>query len=148
LLTPLSEEAPSGAPAEYDGQYLELERLARGVAQEEDAEGRIVREAEEPDWHEVERVALELSARTKDLRVAINLARAELVLSGLPGFADALALIAGYLGQFWPSVHPDLDPDDNNDPSIRINALLALRDNATVLRSLRMTPLTQSRQFG
>jgi type VI secretion system protein ImpA len=69
-------------------------------------------------------------------------------LAGLHGFRDALKLIHGYVSEFWPSVHPQLDPADDNDPSIRVNAFAPLTDNATVLRALRLAPLTQSRQFG
>ena len=148
LLAPVSGESPSGPPVEYDEQYIELERLARGVAQEEDADGKVIREAQEPNWREVERVALDLCMKSKDLHVGIYLARAELALAGLPGFRDALELITGYVKGFWPSIHPQLDPEDSNDPSIRVNALAPLRDNATVLRAVRMAPLTQSRQFG
>ena len=106
LLAPTSAAPPCGPPIEYDEQYLDLERLARGVTQEEDAEGKVVREAEEPDWHEVERIALDLCAKAKDLRVAIYLGRAELALTGLPGFADVVALIAGYLLHgLWDVIH-------------------------------------------
>jgi type VI secretion system protein ImpA len=148
MLAPISADSPCGPPVEYEPQYIELETLARGVSGEEDADGKIVREAQPPNWREVERVALELCAKSKDLRVAIYLARAELALAGLPGFRDGLKLIHGYLSEFWPSVHPQLDPGDDNDPSIRVNAFAPLRDNATVLRALRLAPLTQSRQFG
>jgi type VI secretion system protein ImpA len=148
LLAPVSAESPSGPSMEYGELYLSLERLVCGVAQQEDANGKVIREAEEPDWNEVRRVALELCAQAKDLRVAIYLTRAELALSGLPGFADALALVAGYVEQFWSSVHPQLDPADGDDPSIRVNAIASLRDHATVLRSLRLAPLAHSRQFG
>jgi type VI secretion system protein ImpA len=91
---------------------------------------------------------LELSARSKDLRVAIYLLRAELALEGLSGFANALELIQGYVVQYWSSVHPQLDPVDDNDPRIRVSALASLCDVDTVLRSLRMAPLSQSKQFG
>ena len=148
MLAPISADSPCGPPVEYEPQYIELETLARGVSGEEDADGKVVREAQPPNWREVERVALELCAKSKDLRVAIYLARAELALAGLPGFRDALKLIHGYVSEFWPSVHPQLDPADENDPSIRVNAFAPLRDNATVLRALRLAPLTQSRQFG
>ena len=148
LLAPVSDDAPSGASVEYDDRFIELEVLARGVAQEEDAEGKIVRDAQPPDWREVERVALELSKESKDLRVAIYLARTGLALTGLPGFRDALALIEGYVTRYWPSFYPQLDPDDNNDPSARVNTLRSLCDNETMLRALRAAPLTQSRQFG
>src|SRR5579863_6171612 len=147
LLAPVSADSPSGASVEYDEQYLELERLARGVPQEEDAEGKVIREAQPPEWGEVERIALELSGKSKDLRVAIYLARASLARHGLAEFADVLELIQGYVEDFWPSLHPQLDPEDD-DPSIRVNTLAALAHNETVLRSLRSAPLTDSRQFG
>lgn len=148
LLAPVSADAPSGPPVEYDEQYVELERLARGVPQEENAEGKVIREAQEPDWPEVERIALELCRKSKDLRVAIYLARASLARSGLAGLGDALQLIRAYVVEFWPSVHPQLDPSDDNDPSIRVNTLAALAHNETILRTLRGAPLAQSRQFG
>jgi type VI secretion system protein ImpA len=148
LLTPVSEDAPSGESVEYDAQFIELETLARGVALEKDADGRVIREAEDPDWREIEGVALDLCARSKDLRVAVYLLRAELAQSGLPGFADALALIAGYLSRYWDSVHPQLDPDDDNDPSARVNTIASLCHIETVMRAVRLAPLTQSRQFG
>lgn len=148
LLEPNTEEAPSGVSIEYDPRYIELEVLARGVAQEEDAAGKIIREAQPPDWAEVERIALELCQESKDLRVAIYLARAALARDGLAGLRDSLELIGGYLTRYWPSVYPQLDPEDNNDPSARANTIVALCDNATMLRALRLAPLTQSRQFG
>jgi len=148
LLTPVSAEAPAGPAIEYEHDFIELERLSRGVSRQEDAQGKVIREAEEPNWLEVERLALELCAKSKDLRVAIYLARARLALAGLPGFSEALRLIGGYLSQFWPSVHPQLDPADDNDPTIRINSLLSLCHAETVLRALRAAPLTYSRQFG
>jgi type VI secretion system protein ImpA len=148
LLEPNSEEEPSGASIEYDARFIELEVVARGVAQEEDAAGKIIREEQPPDWGEVERLALELCQESKDLRVAIYLSRAALARDGLPGLRDSLELMSGYLTRYWPSVYPQLDPEDNNDPSARVNTVVALCDNATTLRALRLTPLAQSRQFG
>src|ERR1700689_1185159 len=97
LLAPLSDDAPCGPSIEYDERYIELERLARGVAQEENAEGKIIREAEPPDWPEVERVALDLCKESKDIRVATYLARARLAIKGLIGFRETLDLISGYI---------------------------------------------------
>jgi type VI secretion system protein ImpA len=148
LLEPISEGSPSGPPVEYDELYLDLEKSARGLAREEDANGKVIREEQPPNWPEVERLALDLCGKSKDLRVATYLARAKLAQEGLPGFDQGLALIDGYLRDFWPSVHPQLDPEEGNDPGIRANALVALCHNETVLRELRLAPLTQSRQFG
>ncbi len=148
LLEPFSDDAPCGPSVEYDPRYIDLEKLARGVAQEENAEGKIIREAEPPDWPEVERAAAELCTESKDIRVGIYLLRARLAIDGLRGFREAMQLLEGYISRHWASVHPQLDAADDNDPSIRVNALIALADNATMLRPLRMAPLTESRQFG
>src|SRR5262250_935427 len=99
LLEPISAEAPSGEAIEYDAQYIELETTARGKPEQE--VGDTIVPAEEPDWREVERLALELAARSKDLRVGVYLARAELKLAGLGGFREALELLQGYLSQHW-----------------------------------------------
>jgi type VI secretion system protein ImpA len=67
---------------------------------------------------------------------------------GLPGLAAGLAVIKGYVADFWPSVHPQLDPEDDNDPGARVNALVSLCDPVAVLPAVRALPLTQSRQLG
>jgi type VI secretion system protein ImpA len=41
-----------------------------------------------------------------------------------------------------------LDTDDDNDPTMRVNAVRGLAGATTTLRYLRRTPLTQSRTFG
>src|SRR5947209_4848186 len=92
LLEPVSEDAPSGESIEYDPAFIEIETLSRGVELEKDAEGRVIREAEEPDWREVERLALDLAGRAKDLKLAIYIMRAELAEHGLAGLRDGLAL--------------------------------------------------------
>ena len=146
LLAPVSDEAPCGEAVEYDAQFNELETLARGTPEQE--VGDTVIPAEEPDWREVARIAQELAARSKDLRVALYVLRAELKLSGMPGLTQGLELIKGYLELYWPGVHPQLDPEDDNDPSARVNALVSLCDPDLMLRSVRTAPLAQSRQFG
>jgi type VI secretion system protein ImpA len=45
-------------------------------------------------------------------------------------------------------VHPQLDPEDDNDPTFRANALLPLADPVRVLRVLRAAPLATSRRDG
>jgi type VI secretion system protein ImpA len=146
LLAPVSAEAPSGEAVEYDPQFNELETAARGTPERE--VGDTIIPGEEPDWREVDRIALELAARSKDLRVAIYLLRAQQKLAGLAGLQAGLELIRGYVADFWPSVHPQLDPEDDNDPSARVNALAGLCDAELMLPVVRLIPLTQSRQIG
>jgi type VI secretion system protein ImpA len=148
MLRPNATEAPSGPPLEYDERYIELEKAARGTEQEEDAAGKVIREKQPPNWSEVERLSLELAKDSKDLRIAVYLARARLALAGLSGLSEALELLKGYIQLYWGDVHPQLDPADGHDPSIRVNALASLCDNAAMLRAVRAVPLTESRQFG
>ena len=70
--------------------------------------------------------------------MAVLLARALTSTAGLLGLADALELIRGLLERHWDSVHPQLDPDDDNDPLIRINTL----SRALGSFSLRATQLS------
>lgn len=144
LLRPASDASPSGDALDYDIDFLELEIAARGRS--EQRMGDAVSAGEEPDWSAVETMALALCERSKDLRVAILLARARLHNAGFAGFEEGLRLLAGYVERFWDSVHPV--PDADEDDTIRINALAALSDPADLLGDVRRAPLTQSPTFG
>ncbi len=97
-----------------------------------------------PDWKDTEALALNLLERTRDLRVLSYLAVARLHLTGLSGFAEVLSQIRWQLEHRWPHVHPQLDPEDANDPTLRANALLRLRDPIGVLRGIRDLPLADT----
>lgn len=146
LLAPVGDDAPAGPDLEYDPDFLRLER--ESAIRPERTLGDSVIAAEEPDWEKVQTLALELSRRSRDLRIASKLGAAWLRLRGLPGWADALALIHGLLGQHWDSVHPQLDADDDNDPTARVNALVGLSDPMGLLGALRTTAFVQSPRLG
>lgn len=146
LLQEISAESPCGEDLEYDPDFGELERAARGKA--ERVMGDTVVPGEEPDWVDIGNRALELLTRTKDLRVGVYLARAQLHSDGLAGFGDSLGLLRGMLEGYWETVYPLLDAEDDNDPTFRVNTLTTLCDNATVLRPLQEIPLITSRNFG
>lgn len=139
LLQAISADAPCGVNLEYDPAFMELARAAAGKPERQ--YGDTVIPPEEPDWQDVQRRALELFARTKDLRVAVHLAAAAVHTSGLEGLRDALALIHSLLERFWDHLHPQLDPTENNDPTFRINALAGLNNSEVMLRGLRETYL-------
>src|ERR1700735_2330922 len=126
LLEPLGESAPSGDNLEYDATFQELETAARGKTYPEIGNGMIP--AEPPDWNTVFELAVGLAERTHDLRIGMMLLRGALVADGLTGLDKGLALITGYVPQFWPSLHPVLDPDDDNDPTVRMNVVAELCD--------------------
>lgn len=146
LLAPVSPEVPCGADLEYDAAFLELDQAARGKA--EQTMGDAVIAAEEPDWRDVGERAQALFVRTKDLRVGVQLTHAWLDLHGFAGFAHGLALIHQLLERFWDGVFPPLDPDDDDDPTLRLNALLPLADADGLLGAVRRTPLISSRRMG
>jgi type VI secretion system protein ImpA len=146
LLRPLSDDAPSGQNLEYDPAFAAFEQAAREKPEQQ--YGATIIPAEEPNWRDVRQLGTDLIERTRDLRVACTLALALLKTEGLPAFAEGLALVRGYLERFWPTVHPQLDPEDNNDPTVRVNTVSSLTDKLTTVDSLRATPLVTSRLLG
>jgi type VI secretion system protein ImpA len=129
LLSEISAEAPAGADVEFDPAYFELEKLAQGTP--ESVMGDEVKPAEEADFREVKKAALALFEKTRDLRVAMILAAALLKEDGLAGFRDGLALIKGFIEKLWDQFYPKLDPEDNNDPMIRLNILRGFSGDRT-----------------
>lgn len=132
---------PCGPDLEYDPAFQELERNL--VGKPEVQYGATITPAVPPDWKAVRRQAADLLGRTRDLRIAVALARAVLALDGLAGFAATLQAIEGMLTTQWEGLHPQLDADDDNDPTLRINSLGPLTDPATVLRELHDTAFVQ-----
>lgn len=146
LLTPRDGEHPSGENLEYDPGYTLMELAA--MPGEERQVGDSVIAAEEADHKDVTEHALDVLSRSHDLRAAAYLAHAQLRLDGLVGFAGVTSYIRGCLEQYWDTCHPELDADDDNDPTMRVNAALSLVDGETMLRGLRLAPLSDSRAFG
>lgn len=145
LLAPVASEAPAGPNLEYDPAFAAVERAATGKP--EQVIGGTVSPAEPPEWNAVFDGASELLGRTKDLRVAVLVARALLYRNGVAAFAEGVALLRGLIEQLWAAVHPQLDPDDDNDPTMRITALSALATPA-LLMALRQASLLDSRALG
>jgi len=139
LLQEVSPETPCGPDLEYDPAFVALEQEA--VGKPEVQYGDTITPAVPPDWKAVRRMASELIERSRDLRLALHLVRANLALSGIVGMADGVSLIEQLLDQRWDSVHPQLDPDDDNDPTMRINSLAILSDAGTMVRELKDAPL-------
>jgi type VI secretion system protein ImpA len=146
LLTEVTPDQPCGDNLEYDPAFSELERAARG--KEEQSLGDASVAAEPPDWRDVRNRSTELLERTRDLRVTIYLIRSLLNTDGLVGFADGIALLRGLLERYWECVHPQLDPEDDNDPTFRMNTLVTLCDRDATLMSLQEAALVSSRAMG
>ncbi len=146
LLEPVSEASPCGDDLEYDSEFGELVRAAQGKPGHEMGDKQIA--AEPPDWGETSEAAEALFGRTKDLRVATHLAHARLNLDGIPGLAFGLSLIDKMLHEYWDDVHPGLDAEDDNDPTLRMNSLMALNGQDEFISSLDRTILVSSKTLG
>ena len=139
LLAPLQADAPSGPDLVYDEAFLALEQA--GAGKPESQWGPAV----PPDWNEVHELALGLSERTRDLRVAVWLTRARIRIRGLAGLTEGLSLLQSLVAQHWDSVHPMLDPDDGNDATMRMNALAALAAGDAGIADVRSMSLAPVR---
>jgi type VI secretion system protein ImpA len=145
-LAPIDGESPTGPDLEYDADFLALERAAAPKA--ERVMGDEVKAAEEPDWDQVAEMALALLRRSKDLRVAVHLATAWLRSSGMPGWAAGMGLVRGLLENFWEGVYPQLDAEDDNDPTARVNAVVPISSLDGALAYFQITPFVQSPRLG
>lgn len=152
LLSEVSSENPCGEDISYDSEFLDLERLLQsnsgGMFGDET-------EAEEPNWSEFGDKAFSLLRRSKDLRLVTYLILALLMQDGFSGLRDGAYLLRELLERYWDNLHPNLDPDDNNDPLERINILSSLspdtvsdQDPMKFRRRTMEIPLCNSRQIG
>jgi type VI secretion system protein ImpA len=139
MLLDVKQEDPCGPNLEYDPEFLELEAAILGKPEVQ--YGDTVTPAVPPEWKVVRRLASSLLQRSRDLRLAMALTRAELALGGIPGLAAGLALIERLLAERWDHVHPQLDPDDDMDPMLRINSLATLTDPAFLAEVREVTLL-------
>lgn len=103
LLAPVSEESPAGEDLSYDAERQEIESaFESSVSVESSGE-------DETNWRDVIGKITGQAARTKDIWLAVYLARA----GARNGDADTVEagcqFLAGMLENFWPSVHPQLE---------------------------------------
>lgn len=153
LLSDITPEAPCGEDLAYDQAMLLLDNEFRGKPEQQ--MGDSISEAVEPNWENVKDMAISLLERSRDLRVIIQLTAALIELEGIEGLKSGLSLLQQSLTRHWEHVHPQLDPEDDNDPLERVNIVSAITTpTATLGDPLRFryrvqgAPLTDSRQLG
>jgi type VI secretion system protein ImpA len=144
----ISDEMPSGENLEYDPQYLEMVALYEAKEKSGAATAGDERPQSDPDWKGVEKLAGGLLERTRDLRVLAYAAIASIHTRGLIEFRDNLKLLKVYLQDLWDFVHPQLDPDDNNDPLSRLNTLDFFNDRKHVTAGLERLKLVELKGVG
>jgi type VI secretion system protein ImpA len=145
LLAPIAAAEPSGPLLEYDPAFLALAEAARGKPEQRMGESVIA--AEPPDWGKVERDAVALLGRTKDLRIAVLLVKARLHRGGLVGLAEGLAVTRGLIERHWETLYPQLDAEEDHDPAMRNNALAEVADAETI-HAVREAEVASARGVG
>lgn len=99
LLAPVSDEAPAGDDLAYDPERQQIEQAFDIPADAPD----------QPDWRDTIRLIDAQSARTKDVWLAIYLARAGARQGSLETVDTGVQMLAGLFERYWDSVHPTLD---------------------------------------
>jgi type VI secretion system protein ImpA len=101
-----------------------------------------------PDWKGVAEQVDDLNQRTRDLRVLTYGALADLSTKGPKAFSESLNSLNACMENFWASIHPQLDADDDDDATMRLNCLQILNDYEMVSFGLERAPLIQVRGLG
>jgi type VI secretion system protein ImpA len=117
----LSAESACGSDLEYDASFIKLAQLIApakpGMIASSDAD------EDGPDWQEAKTLALELSEKTRDLRLAVRLCRCLTETDGLEGLEAGIGILQALIHNLWDEVHPQLDPEDDMDVTMRLNSL-------------------------
>jgi type VI secretion system protein ImpA len=140
-LEPLGDPA-CGEDLEWDNDFLEMTQAAAGKPGTQFSDDK---DAKPPDWRSVQKLAESLFERTRDLRVAIYWARAQVHLGSAMTLPDSLRLIHGLLERYWDDVHPR--PDDG-DAYARVNALNDMSSVAGLAGDLRQSLIISNRAIG
>jgi len=146
LSQPISDDQPCGEDLEYDPAFQAIATLMQAHG-EGVVEGGGAGDGG-PDWKTVAEHATDLMGRTRDMRVFVYAATAGLNLDGVPTFHKALVALNNCLDAYWDTIHPQLDPDDDLDPTMRMNVLQNLTDFDNVRQGLWKCPLIELRGVG
>ena len=143
-LQAIDPDSPCGVDLEYDPEFVVLS--ARVAAKMDVQYGDFVGAAEPVNWSEVDRECRQMMMRSKDIRIAVLFARCRTRLAGSNGLAEALRLLASWLGAYPETIHPQPGVDEDRDAAleIRMNALQALTDTEGLLSDVREIALARS----
>jgi len=146
LIQPVSDGQSCGEDLEYDPTFQQLEALLQTRSEQEF--GDTVIPGTGPDWKGVGEQAVDLLKRTRDLRVLSYAAISQLHTSGLGAFVEALEALNACLETFWETIYPELDAEDSNDATMRLNTLQILNDRQFVCEALERSPLVVLKGVG
>ncbi|OQW67442.1 MAG: type VI secretion protein [Proteobacteria bacterium ST_bin11] len=144
LLSEFSPDNPCGENLEYDNARVALDNDIQGTPENQFSGEKAL----PPNWREVNKQAIALLQKSRDLQVILYLIRSLIPLEGICGFRDGLQYLEEALNRYWDSIHPQLDADDGFDPTMRINILEELINFDWILRPLSLAMLVESKAVG
>ena len=100
LLAPVGIDDPSGPDLAYSAERGEIERMFERAAREN---------VDDADWRTTAETILAQGMQTKDLWLAVYLARIGAKSNDLTLVDDGCAWLAGLVERYWDSVHPTLE---------------------------------------
>ena len=130
MLSPISEEKPSGEPMRYSGLYDEISEARRADEDVEQGDWKVALKV--ADFRKVVDLAVPaLTSDTKDLQIAVWLTEALVKQNDFAGLRDGLKLVSGLQDKFWETLFPEIDEGDMEG---RANAIewLALQTSFAV----------------
>lgn len=144
LLVEISSDAPCGENLEYDNARIALDTDIQGTPENQFSGEKAL----PPNWRDINKQALALLQKSRDLQVILYLIRSLIPLEGFCGFRDGLQFLVQATNRYWDSIYPQLDPDDGFDPTLRLNILEELTSFDWMLRPLSQAMLVESKSVG
>lgn len=142
LLTPISEEAPSGESMRYSGIYDEIKEARR--ADDNLNQGEWKTDLKVADFRKVVGLAVPaLSEKTKDIQIGVWLTEALIRQHGFVGLRDGLKLLTGLQENFWETLHPEVE---DGDQEARANAITWLDTQGS--QAVKFAPFTGVEGYG
>ena len=139
ILAPIPGDNPAGEDLRYTDVYERIKEARR--ADDMLNQGDWQREVKQSDWGTVVDVATDaLSARTKDIQIAVWLIEGLIKKQGFAGLNAGLTILESFIRDFWDYVYPlaeDGDMDYRSGPLEFLNDKIAL--------SIREIPLTDEK---
>lgn len=144
LLTPIRDDAPSGADLRDVAGDLTMENLGelRRAVDPALAEGG---EGQEPNWNAVRRECeAALETRSKDLQLAAHLTEALAHLEGFAGVRVGLELTRELVERFWDGLHPGAESDGTVDQPYRARWLNWMGGSRDFIGAVSQCPIVDT----
>jgi len=105
LLTPISADQPAGEDISLAPEWLAIKEARRRDK---------LSERQNADWPLIRQLLTQaLTQKSKDLRLAVWLAEANMKLDGFAGLSESLQLLRGLIEQYWDSgLYPEMEGGD------------------------------------